>query len=291
MLRWVAALLMLLGWFGCHAPEALASGCTSRAIELPSGVIKLVASCPGGQDAKRLAVKKRECLFGGQPVPCHNAQGSWYSPRQCYISPVMGKTPRSDPSWQGHKDGRLYYCRITGLNTGTPLILWLPSRNAPPDPELLARRAVSQMQLRPIGIGIVPEARADRIGLVGMPVWLWVSDPAPQTWGPISRSASTGGYTVRATAKVSRLAWSMGDGSTVRCTSKGTPYAARYGDAMSPNCGYRYQQQGTYPVAAVSEWLVRWTGMGESGTFAVTLRSQTRIQVGELQVTTVNEGR
>jgi hypothetical protein len=147
------------------------------------------------------------------------------------------------------------------------------------------------MQLRPIGIGIVPEARADRIGLVGMPVWLWVSDPAPQTWGPISRSASTGGYTVRATAKVSRLAWSMGDGSTVRCTSKGTPYAARYGDAMSPNCGYRYEQQGNYPVAAVSEWLVRWSGMGESGTFAVTLRSQSRIQVGELQVTTVNEGR
>ena len=59
------------------------------------------------------------------------------------------------------------------------------------------------MNLRPISIGIVPEDRPGSVGLVGMPVWLWAASPGPaQSWGPITRSASAGGVTVTATAKV-----------------------------------------------------------------------------------------
>ena len=44
-------------------------------------------------------------------------------------------------------------------------------------------------------------------------------------WGPISRTASSAGYSVTAAAKVQRVVWAMGDGTTVTCTERGTPYA------------------------------------------------------------------
>lgn len=289
MIRLLAVGALVLGPT-LFAPEAAATACTSHVDRDDNGKVRLVVECPDDVQEKARALGKRQCFAGSMEVPCRSDQGSWYSPRGCYIALATG-IPRSDPAWQGRRDGRLYYCRVSGLNTGSPLLIWLPTGTAPPDPELLARRAVSRMQLQPIEIGIVPEDRPDRVGLVGMPVWLWVADPAPRTWGPIARSASAGGYTVRATATVSRVRWLMGDGTAVLCTSPGTAYSARFGLSMSPNCGYRYQQQGVYAVTAVSQWLVRWSGIGESGTFVIELTSRTQIQVGELQVTTVNGGR
>lgn len=292
MLRWaigclVAATVLMSG---LAAPEAAATGCTSRTVEAPGGLVKLEVSCPEKTNKQQLSTKKHQCFAGPYKVPCHSDQGNWYSPLKCYISPAVGHIPFSDPAWQGHRTGALYDCRVSGLDTGSPYIIWLPTRTAPPDPELLARRAVSQMQLRPIAIGIVPEDRPDRVGLVGMPVWLWVADPAAQTWGPISRSASARGYTVRATAKVSQIRWLLGNGTAVSCTSRGTEYQPRFRDAMSPTCGYRYERQGRYTVTAVSHWLVRWSGIGQSGSFAIELRSQTHIQIGEAQVVTVSGG-
>ena len=53
--------------------------------------------------------------------------------------------------------------------------------------------------------------------------------PGDHTWGPITRTASAGGYTVSATARVDRVVWTMGDGSTNVCRKRGTPYADTYG--------------------------------------------------------------
>jgi len=156
-----------------------------------------------------------------------------------------------------------------------------------PDPLVLAQTAIASMNLTPVTIGIVPEDKPGSVGLVGLPVWLWASSPDQHSWGPITRSASAGGFTVTATAKVTKVRWQMGDGGVVVCTGPGTVYEDRYGKSDSPTCGYTYTRQGTYTVRAESTWSVAWSGMGRSGTIPVTLNRATTITVGELQVITV----
>lgn len=236
------------------------------------------------------STSRRVCMRGDEVVPCKSDQGTWYSPKQCYISPVDPLPPYSDPNWQGHTSGMLYYCRITGFATGTPVLIWFAESVPPPDPETLARRALARMQLSPITIGIAPDDNPDSVGLVGMPIWLWAENPSDRTIGPISRSASEGGYTVTATAEVERVRWSMGDGGVKTCAGPGTPYKLKYGITESPTCGYRFEKQGEFTVAARSDWLVRWSGIGETGTFRIYLTQNTQVVVGELNVVTVGEG-
>lgn len=102
------------------------------------------------------------------------------------------------------------------------MIIWLADSTPPPDPEQLARQAVRNMRLKPITIGIAPNDDPDSAGLVGMPIWLRADSPSDQTMGPISRSASEGGYTVTATAEVERVRWSMCDGGVKTCSSPAT---------------------------------------------------------------------
>ena len=104
------------------------------------------------------------------------------------------------------------------------------------------------MNLRAITIGMVPESRPGSVGLVGMPNWMWVDQPAANTWGPITRSASAAGWTVTATARVSKVTWDMGDSAPVVCNGPGTPYEDSYGKSASPTCGHTYTRQGTYTV-------------------------------------------
>ncbi len=288
----VAAAAGLLVGSPISASADVPSGCRSVVKVGEDRTISIEIHCKeSGNDAESYSSGGRVCLFGGSEVPCRSDQGTWYSPRQCYISPVSPLPPFSDPNWDGHTDGRLYYCRITGYDVGTPLIIWLPAATPPPDPEQLARRAVEQMQLKPITIGIAPKDDPDSVGLVGMPIWLWAVDPGDQTIGPISRSVSEGGYTVSATAEVERIRWSMGDGGVKTCTGPGTPYNLKYGITKSPDCGYRYEKQGEFAVTARSDWLVRWSGIGESGTFRLALSESTQVVIGELNVLTVSEGR
>ena len=229
-------------------------------------------------------------MRGSSEVPCKSDQGSWYSPEQCYISPVNPLPPYTDPNWQGHTSGTLYYCRISGVAIGTPYIIWFADSVPPPDPETLARRAVAQMQLKPITIGIVPNDDPDSVGLVGMPIWLWAENPSDQTMGPISRSVSEAGFTVNATAEVKRVRWSLGDGGVTTCSGPGTPYKLRYGITESPTCGYKFDRQGEFTVTARSDWIVNWSGIGETGTFRIYLTENTQVVIGELNVVTVSGG-
>ncbi|MGO0577712.1 hypothetical protein [Ornithinimicrobium panacihumi] len=102
--------------------------------------------------------------------------------------------------------------------------------------------------------------------------------------GPITQSASAGGYTVTATGRVERFVWDMGDGTTVVCTTPGTPYEDRFGDMDSPDCGHRYTEQGHHPVSATSYWVITWAGMGQSGTIEMDLVRDGQIVMGEAQV-------
>ncbi|HET7724364.1 MAG TPA: hypothetical protein VFK68_06970, partial [Propionibacteriaceae bacterium] len=193
----------------------------------------------------------------------------------------------ASPLWEGHTDGAIYNCYTIGTGqTSVPAVLsiWLAAPPAAPDAEALARAAVTQMNLQAITIGIVPEPLPGRIGLVGLPTWMWVENPGETTMGPISRTASTDGYSVTATARVTRIVWAMGDGSTVTCAGPGTRYEDRYGKNASPTCGHRYTHQGTYTVRATSYWDVTWTGLGQSGHIPLDLTSTATITMGEIQV-------
>src|SRR3546814_13184194 len=105
---------------------------------------------------------------------------------------------------------------------------------------MLAHRAIAAIDLDPIQSVIVPESGPNRVGLVGLPVWMGVDSPTDDTFGPITASASEGSVSVSATASVSSIVWDMGDGTKVDCTGKGTPYADHYGKQDSPTCGHRY---------------------------------------------------
>ena len=87
----------------------------------------------------------------------------------------------------------------------------------------VAQLAIADMKLTAINIGIAPKAEDGRIGLVGMPIWMWVNNPDAHTWGPATASATAGGITVTATARVHQITWDMGDGHTVTCRTAGTP--------------------------------------------------------------------
>ncbi|MCA0296532.1 MAG: hypothetical protein LCH96_14720 [Actinobacteria bacterium] len=153
------------------------------------------------------------------------------------------------------------------------------------DPEAIARALLAQMELKPIDMGMVPREGANRMALVGLPVWMWVDDPTRATWGPYSISA--GGISM--TARATKVVWDMGTGDKVTC-DKGTEWTKADGKKKSPTCGYVYDKQGRYEVTATSSWRADWRGYGQSGTFRFALQSDRSLPVGEVQVV-VTSGR
>ncbi|MFD4588283.1 ATP/GTP-binding protein [Streptomyces sp. NPDC058434] len=156
------------------------------------------------------------------------------------------------------------------------------------DPAVVAQQAVDKMRLT--GPDIASPRPAGKY-IVGVPVWMWVHQ-SPTTYGPNTASATAGGVTVTATAKVTKLVWKMGDGSTVTCNGPGTPYKASYGKQDSPTCGHTYTRTsasrsgGTYALTATSTWTVDWqvSGSGEAGQLTEIRQSQEQVAIGELQV-------
>lgn len=291
MTRLVVLISLLLALVTASPSPAQAADCQTATSVNQYGKVTLRIVCASETLGKRNEPRKRVCMWGTHQVPCVTDMGRWYGPRTCYISLAKPQPPAADPAWQGHTTGALYYCRAAGGAFGTPLLIWIGSADPPPDPETLAREAVRQMQLRPISIGIAPGDEPGSMGLVGMPVWLWAESPGAQTMGPISAAASERGFTVRATAKVEQVRWSMGDGGSEVCSGAGTPYETRFGITESPTCGYRFHKQGTYAVTARSDWVVNWSGIGETGTFRISLSEATQVVIGELNVLTVAEGK
>ncbi|WP_404348499.1 hypothetical protein LG324_13005 [Phycicoccus jejuensis] len=244
---------------------------------------------PGGGGSSDPA--KCTYTWGGKKkeVPCSNDTGWWSQSQQAYCRAASPQPPADDPAWEGHTDGQVYECTRPiniGAIAAAVFYVWLaqPPAGAPPDPRALARTALARMNLRAGAIGIVPESAPGRVGLVGMPTWMWVADPGASTTGPITRSVSAGGYTVTATGWLQKIVWDMGDGQSVTCSGAGTQYQDRYGKQSSPTCGYTYTRQGRYTVTASSYWSVDWSGIGQSGSIPVTLSRTAQIAVGEVQV-------
>ncbi|MFE6459691.1 ATP/GTP-binding protein [Streptomyces cinereoruber] len=209
---------------------------------------------------------------------------------ECTYEPMNPQPPADSFFWGEHdpsEGGALYTSTCTDF---VSYVYFGPE--GPPggavvvDPAVLAQEALDKMLLRPPAIGITPKPGG--MGLVGMPVYLW-TERGPETYGPNVASASAGGVTVTATAKVSKIVWEMGDGKTVTCTTPGTPYKAAYGTNPSPDCGHRYTKPsvagaGTYHVVATSTWTIDWQATtGQSGQMTETRQSSVDIRVGELQ--------
>ncbi|MFF0270386.1 hypothetical protein [Kribbella sp. NPDC004536] len=199
--------------------------------------------------------------------------------------------PLDDYRWQGHTDGSIWACtRESGYDQGKHIVtewVWLPGKpdTVVPDPMTLVYEAIAAMQLAPPLIRTAPAA--GQVGLVNMPVWLWVSK-TENTWGPIVRGASVPGLSVTATGRVKAINWTMGDGSTVRCDGPGTPYDKSKHIAGSPTCGHRYATTShklpncKYPVTAVAQWEITWQStMGDGGQIATTQQSTTQLRIGE----------
>ena len=147
---------------------------------------------------------------GGQPVvapvctwikeiPCTDATGAnWDQGKLCYVFLDSAGYPPDNPIWAGHyPEGAIYTC-YNPFITGTGYSFWAaaPAGAAPPpppDPAVLARQAVAAMNLQAVTIGIVPEPLPGRVGLIGLPTWMWVLAPAANTMGPVTKSASAGG--------------------------------------------------------------------------------------------------
>ena len=229
------------------------------------------------------------------PVACTSGYGTWSSSYNCYIQQADPPPPADDPAWRGHdpSDGAVYNCYQP--QTGLLIQIWSPTpppgAEAGPSPREVAQMAVEQMNLSAIDIGITPKPGPDSVGLVGMPVWLWAKSPNTRTYGPATASASAGGITVTATARVHEIAWDMGDGTTVECRTAGTPYEASFGKKASPDCGHVYRLSsarepgGKYTVTATSAWVITWEGAGQTGTIRLNgLSRSVEIAVGEAQV-------
>ena len=234
---------------------------------------------------------KQVCQHHGAAQACTSSHGNWSNSQQCYLQSLSPQPPFSDPAWQGHTDGAVWACVLEqGYDEGRHLVtrwVWLPG--APDtvvvDPVTLAYQAIAQMQLAPPQVKSAPGV--GQVGLVNMPVWLWVVK-SENTWGPIEREASVPGLTVTATARVTAVNWSMGDGKTVRCEGPGTAYSKAMGVKDSPDCGHRYRKTSReqadckYKVTATAEWDITWQStLGHTGQIAMTQQAATQMQIGE----------
>lgn len=306
MLRRAAALGLCLLFAAMTAAPALAEPivCPPGTVPDPNGgqcVITVLVPGTGGGNGGNGAgdpaepAAQRTCTFTllgtSREMPCSSDDGWWSQSQQAYCEAASPQPPLSDSVWGGRTEGQIYECTRPGAAFGVVapvFLIWLaqPPAGAPPDPRVLAQQAIATMNLKAVSIGIVPEPAPGRVGLVGMPVWMWDTNPGPTTWGPITKTASAGGYTVTATAKTTKVVWSMGDGEVVVCRTPGTPYEDSYGRQDSPDCGYTYTRQGVYQVWARSYWSVQWSGLGQSGSIPLQFANSVRITVGEAQVLT-----
>ena len=232
-------------------------------------------------------------------VPCRNEDGPWSNKRGCYVSLFESDNPGPPGS---APEGAWYICNDypdpnCAIRDCWYVSFWLDT--PPPGIDTLtagqaAQRLVDSFALEGIGIGFAPDpAVPGSKSFVGIPIWMWVTNPTPLSYGPYTQTATLGGQTITATAQVTSILWDMGDGTTVSCGSTGTEYQPSLGLVDSPTCGHRYgatsdsQPGGKFTVTATSQWAVTWTSGAQSGTIPLTSTSATAVDINELQAVNV----
>ena len=195
----------------------------------------------------------------------------------------------------GHIEGCIRYDRF-----GAKCLISKPSESpepnsaGAPEPVVLARVAVERMDLHAPDIGLWPhplEELPDGYNYVGWNNWMWIKNPNPNTWGPITKTVTQSGYSITATAAVTHLTWEMGNGDTKTC-GKGVEHPEHNTrNEKSPGCGYVYHQTGNYTITATAHWAIVWTGLGQQGTIEMDLTTQAHTKVVEVSAVNIPNDR
>jgi hypothetical protein len=306
-------LLAALTFAGLTAP-ATAADCV---VHNPAGGTYVVAcsnpGSPGGGGSGGGA--DRECYMGDDKIPCTSSYGTWDG-RFGWIKVLNPQPPESDSAWDARPAGEtggylveytLESCIDRGIgggvfipDCGEPGYRWYPSGD--PSPEEVAEEVVAAMQLTMGEIGSTPPSLAtkpDSMGVVGVPMWLWVANPLENTTGPFVASDNAGSLTVTVTARLDRIEWSYTNRHTgavvhtVTCagdSAPGTPWSDAIdgdGSLPSPNCGLDAAQNdavGEFTLTGTAYWVADWEAGTESGTIDVEPQSRAvEIDVAELQ--------
>ncbi|WP_454860638.1 hypothetical protein [Promicromonospora soli] len=296
-----------------QVPAAIADECIP--VTLPDGVVIPCEGGGGGGDEGGGGGDNpgggvegpQTCEFKGEEISCSSSYGSWNG--RCYER-VFSDNPQDGNDWEGHDDGFLVECTPPECaQNDTPpdncdgyAVYWRP--NAPaaagPSAEELARRAVAALNLSMGQIGSTPPASSsnqDAVGAIGLPIWLWIANPAENTTGPITSPPEVGGgLTVTATGTLDRVEWTLtaANGNTVGAIScdganaPGTPYDGRNSAEPSPTCGFGADlnsSPGTLTLTGTAHWVVEWQSSGGQGgqILFTTPPNSTQIRIGELQ--------
>ena len=159
---------------------------------------------------------------------------------------------------------------------------------------MLARVAVERMDLHAPDIGLWPhplEELPDGYNYVGWNNWMWIKNPTPNTWGPITKTVTQSGHSITATAAVTHLTWEMGNGDTKTC-GRGVEHPEHNTrNEKSPGCGYVYHQTGNYTITATAHWVIVWTGLGQQGTIEMNLTTQAHTKVVEVSAVNIPNDR
>jgi hypothetical protein len=248
------------------------------------------------------------CQSQGEEIPCSSSYGAWNG--RCYVRAASPQPSKDEPMWRGNDDGYILECtpyacaQAGGDLTNCPghSFYWSPDAPAPagPSAEELAQDAVAAMDLSMGQIGSTPPSSTgapSSVGTIGLPIWLWIANPAPNTTGPITSPPQPGvGLSVTARGTLDRVEWTLTaeNGATVGAIScdgpnaAGTPYDGRNSAEPSPTCGFGADlnnRSGNLTLTGTSHWTVEWQSTnGESGQILFTSPpNSTQIRIGELQ--------
>ncbi|MFE5292896.1 hypothetical protein ACFQ8T_12015 [Isoptericola sp. NPDC056618] len=336
MLRQVTRVLAVLMLFtgvavapSVAAPvSAVADPCTGGGGADNDGNVGGEVTCPGedgddgddGSDSSGVSNGSGGewvCRYSGKVIPCVTSLGVYNG--SCYIKLANPQPPKDAGIWNGKDEGYIVQCTpprdecIEGMDDATEFMYLcaggqqyspdLPPTDMGPTPEELAERAYARMQLTMGEIGSTPpttEVDGNAIGIVGMPIWLWVSNPAANTTGPIRESETDGGLTVTVDGTLDRIVWTLTDDdtgevyATTTCAGSRAPYtewseAASGGDARpSPTCGFdgaENRRSGNITVTGTAYWTAEWEGGGLDGTIDVPAQTrESTLAIGEAQV-------
>lgn len=230
-------------------------------------------------------------------MPCVDSQlGYFDNSTGCYygLDTTFQPPPTDTVDQHPPGTGNWYDVSCPGVRGTAGGIVWFarPPAGPPalPSPAVLAASAQRMLAVPAPAIASSPGPNEQQ--LVGLPVWLWLdrSSAGPQS-ATASASNANGSVSVTATARITRVVWDMGDGTTVVCRGAGTPYA-RSDDpkSASRDCGHTYERSsadapgGRFPVTVTAYWQVSWSGAGQGGTLpAISRTTRTSFAVAESQ--------
>lgn len=167
-----------------------------------------------------------------------------------------------------------------------------PDDPAPPDPAVLARRAIATLRLPVPDLRLTPPPNTvEPNTLVNTPTHLWLDPDA--VVGPFTVTASDSGLTVTVTARLTHLSLVTDEtaGSTPITCALGSLASPPSDPFASPACGHTWRTTsttrpgGVFTLTATNHWAITWVGGGQSGSVTTATSSDYAVAVTDYPVT------